>query len=700
MIKRGMLLSAMVLVCILASLALGGYTLRVNGVDIGESLILEVGQSVTIGVYSDSLTPVATEPTGASAYLKDGCWILGWDIPSYGSTRTTFTNMVVNTARTGPDGTGWTNTEPDDAVANIGWALGSTPVPVQTGIWWQCTFTANAAGAVKLGLGTYNPGYTVWTEFDKIDVTILPATPPSQTQLIAQWDGDHVAVINGNQVTNLWDQTVNGYHMDQGWEEPNNYRPLLVTNALNGHDVLDFNGGQFMEYNPVDPCDPKWTDAGNYTWFILLKRDYFNPTTPYTEDIFASMYQDTDPNTAGDQYGGWGNRVYDSMYGGQESRQVYSHVPSCNGKNGGFAEEYSQIWGAATPEWTVITGVWDDPNVVTVNHDVDGYSNYARDLTWFADQDNFSTNKLSTHLGCFLGMKWKYLAGGAYDYYFNGQIAEVRVYRGAMTPAQVADEVQAIRVKYGLESNPDCTDMTHLTALVENWLGGGYVTWEDDMSVDPKLDGDWAVRGTAGGYTMSGGKMILTSTAFSTLLDTKPRSNFDCQTDVTLDFRATSNTTKPGYEGIGLWVNVGDSDNPPYGNLLFEVHRTSTTAQEVRVWDTGQTPNVVLKSFSGFNTNMIHLDATIDLGAHTITVHSASDGTLTFTNQSFAFVESGTLTGYPWATIAALGEAGEVDYVRVHANKDLPAGVDRNGDCQVDLEDFAPLASLWNPPCN
>jgi hypothetical protein len=188
--------------------------------------------------------------------------------------------------------------------------------------------------------------------------------------------------------------------------------------------------------------------------------------------------------------------------------------------------------------------------------------------------------------------------------------------------------------------------------------------------------------------------MILGSGAWSTVLDTAPAFNFECKTDITVDFRSTSSSE---LRGVCLYVNVAGGSALPFGNLLFEVRRNTATTQDVRVWDAGT--NTLLETFSGFGLGMIHMEFTVDVNAGQISVHTVTDGVVN-NSGSMAFGLNGVTAGYPYVTFTTQGQSGEVDYVKIVATPDAVPSVDYVKDCKIDLADFADLASRYDPTCN
>lgn len=365
------------------------------------------------------------------------------------------------------------------------WALACFPkTGTSPGKWFSGDLLLTETGEISLELGYYEAGPpNIWHVQDTIIIQVQEGGQQAPDGLIAQWEGDFADIQDGNKVAALYDQSGNGADMrDRRWydNDANDFRPVIVPDALNGHDVVQFDGGQFLQYSKTDGSgETDWTDAQNYTWFIVANDLWPDswPAGTTKENVFSVCYDDVS-SAAGDQPGyllAWGSYI---TYGLWNDTDHWTRTFASAVDDLGFADERVQRWGVdpapGQSGWRVITGVWDadDENSVLMEGEIDMYSDYNKG----SDQPPYyydapSTDYLSGWVGAYLGASSHYALTTAPRFY-NGQIAEVRIYRNSLNTTQILTEVKNLRCKYGLENcEPDpCADMDDLRILAENWL--------------------------------------------------------------------------------------------------------------------------------------------------------------------------------------------------------------------------------------
>jgi hypothetical protein len=143
------------------------YYMTIDGVEYDE-YTMEVGESVTIGVWSTDTAVPSGEPTPWSAYLLNN-----WLVTTYPTDLSTLTDLVIHWDKAGSMATGWANADPYDYMVNMGYSLGSTPQPVSAGLWYEMTLTCLGEGDVWVGLGWYDTAWT-WTGYDAVTIYQVP----------------------------------------------------------------------------------------------------------------------------------------------------------------------------------------------------------------------------------------------------------------------------------------------------------------------------------------------------------------------------------------------------------------------------------------------------------------------------------------------------------------------------------------------
>lgn len=461
--KRALMIA--LLLCIAVSQANASYYLLWNGQDLDEVWI-NPGETATITVCSTDLTPPGPDAYWGAGAFQLACWDPNVNL---------FNPQILPAAGTAY---AYAYGAPYEGAIQY-WPLTTATTP---GAWVTADFTCYASTAdVLVDMFWYEPG----TLKNKLQDRIAVHQRPEPDLLMVQWEGDYVTVVDNNRISFVYDRSNNGYHLHNGqWQNPScpiDYRPTLVAGALNGHSAIQFDGGQFLEYsNLIDQNDSDWNLAGRCTWFAVVNQFYPSswPTVENSEwqYILSDCYGEIDPLQEGDQsdyYGTWGIRSKATVLL-DDTRSFSTSVMAAKPDNGLSGDSYAEeVIDVCNPSgfqsgWRIISGVWDNgPNTVTIDGQIDGRNDYQKG-TQGSLGDTGSTTKITNLIGTYLGARSYAAVSGGKPGYFQGQIAEVRIYRGAMDPNQINQEIHTLRSKYGLEIS--CSDMVTLKQLANDWL--------------------------------------------------------------------------------------------------------------------------------------------------------------------------------------------------------------------------------------
>lgn len=372
----------------------------------------------------------------------------------------------------------------------------TAPAPAAAGIWFTATYLAKAEGDSELQLGWYDPNQA-WVKAVSVVIHQLPP-PLSDGALLAQWESDYAGTLEDNKVMFVPDRSANGFHLYNGMGQiPSNtsdYRPTLVRDAINGHAVMQFDGRHYLESSDgIDSANVRWNVAGRVSWFVVMNQ-FYPAVWPSNQQqyVLSACYSDIDPVQAGlqtDIYGTWGVRSRFGFSGTERAADisVMAARPGNWQSGNDYAEEItkSAINPAAMQSgWHVITGVWDNsPHPVTVDGQIDGFSLYQKGIP--SESNDFGTTpEIDGLIGLFLGVRSRAAVLQDTGDFFRGQIAEVRIYNGALDPQRIESEIRDLRCKYGMEVC--CSDEITMLSLAEEWLS--QMPLEMDFSDDQRVD--------------------------------------------------------------------------------------------------------------------------------------------------------------------------------------------------------------------
>ena len=262
--------------------------------------------------------------------------------------------------------------------------------------------------------------------------------------LIAQFDGSQVTTTNGTEVVEWSNQA--GFENAKGLGDSSTF-PLAVPTVMpNGttRTVIDFDGS--------NDCLTMGSDTNNYdgnsfTWIIVYKN---GDTNQNGKALLANTYQytygttETGNNPVWQTFANSGNNVY----------------VATRDSTGGFK---GRSTGSGTSdEWHVMTGKWN------------GSSLYAYLDGSYLGSSSGATADPTGHIRTRIGSG----SSGTPGAFFNGQIAEVRIYNEVLDDSTREAVEEDLMNKY-IIIDPDMvafydgTSLVESNGLVESWNNQG-----------------------------------------------------------------------------------------------------------------------------------------------------------------------------------------------------------------------------------
>lgn len=274
---------------------------------------------------------------------------------------------------------------------------------------------------------------TAWAQSD------LPIT----TNLLVHLNGENVVTDSNSLVSEWTDLTGNGHNAIQ---PDGAKRPAVVADGANSgttaYDCLDFSDLKAM----VIPPDSAFEQDG-FTWFIV--------------------YQDTDTsNYAGLLWSGYtmpGFTIQDRVWGTyHENDTIACHARNSAGSWTGEAGDTNDGiigWNLAIGKWeTPQAGVADSGEVNTYINPLTTSKPSLADAWVDADdpESNFGVGDytgpvgLTNHWGTAIGANLSEAPNPDYNFsrHFEGQIAEIAIYSGGLSNAQIVAIADHLKQKY------------------------------------------------------------------------------------------------------------------------------------------------------------------------------------------------------------------------------------------------------------
>lgn len=249
-------------------------------------------------------------------------------------------------------------------------------------------------------------------------------TSPKDISGLTLWlNADAISgVANGGSVATWADGSGNGYDYTKTGEDN---QPVYVASGLNGHAVVHFSGAQTL-YNSA-----------------------FNPSTAFT--LFAvAKYNDT---------GSQNTNANNAYFGGGAQRMAFGVYTG----TGDSPAPKQSFWAWAPNEWSTYGqagSVDTKTNVhayVIAGTDETSWSWYKNGVKTGAAAETAGT-PLAYNSGTYVG--WSGLGLEAW----NGDIAELLVYQGALTESQIGQVNTYLQNKYVATPEP-CSIVLFITAV-------------------------------------------------------------------------------------------------------------------------------------------------------------------------------------------------------------------------------------------
>lgn len=246
--------------------------------------------------------------------------------------------------------------------------------------------------------------------------------------LFLRLDGSSVT-LDGSSVT-AWSNLVSGTGVSQGFVQADAAkRPTLITNALNGYAVINFDGSNDYLENVSDSAwDWDWdsdpADAARWTTFFVFQSDADQQLDSNRQHLMRSAYADIQEGSVIRTHDeAWGAWLYknDCKVHGRTSAGAYSEVVTNN--------------AFKAYDWNVLAGRLESAATPTLTLSLNG---------GFVSNANSVTRQMTGHVRSRIGA----LGTAAGGQCFNGRLAEVIVYKEALSDSQIAEVNAYLFEKY------------------------------------------------------------------------------------------------------------------------------------------------------------------------------------------------------------------------------------------------------------
>lgn len=325
------------------------------------------------------------------------------------------------------------------------------------------------------------------------------ATPPVTDGLFLHLNGSS-AVVDSQGRVGTWTNLVAGAGVSGDLTQPTDWRKPTLSVAVNGLRTLKFNrlAGQHL----FVAGDPVWNrDSGSeWTTFVAFAPSSIS-TTDAARDLFCAGYQNFDGSANNLGNAATALRIFLRAVNG--GRYVTTQGRTSSGT---FLWSQVNADHMAVGKWEIACGRWSSSaKTITMDRTNRVYAVGAK------SSNQSITDRLANHIYTTIGAEINH-SGGAGNYY-DGEIAEVLVYRRALSDAE--------------------------TAQVQDWLAERYVRcvigpYENDLALHCRMDdkdarrgttspppalstadGDWTVRSTTNNhaFTASGSRGAVVSSA-------------------------------------------------------------------------------------------------------------------------------------------------------------------------------------------
>ena len=287
--------------------------------------------------------------------------------------------------------------------------------------------------------------------------------------LILRLDASDVE-LNGSNVSNWNNQAVGPVVSADFIQTDNAAQPTLVSNALNGHPVLEFDGTSDYFFNLTDSAwEWNWdatsnaVDAARWTVFCVCKPD----VNTGNRFLLRSAYSDVAEGASTyENLATWGVWMDDDDYS-VHGRQV-----------NGISWVDARWLNTVDFNWHIVGGVIQNTNNPSITLLRDG------DVKGTTDVD--TTRQMNGHIRSRIGASTTYPTANEF---FDGQIAEVLVYKEVLSNEDMEEVNRYLTLKYNF-----CDQFE--TNLVLHCRMDNKQVNRDGVKPPPALttdDGEWTV---------------------------------------------------------------------------------------------------------------------------------------------------------------------------------------------------------------
>ncbi|MDD2600434.1 MAG: hypothetical protein PHO37_14625 [Kiritimatiellae bacterium] len=287
--------------------------------------------------------------------------------------------------------------------------------------------------------------------------------------LLLRLDGSDVT-LSGSKVSHWHNQAVGPVVSADFVQSASAAQPTLVQNVLNGHPVLKFNGSSDHLFNLSDStwdwnydATTNMVDAARWTMFFVCKPD----VKTGSRLLFRSGYSDIREGTESvANTGAWGVYFNNATY--------YIH-----GRNTAGNWVDANWPNNVETEWQILGGV--------IQNTTDPAITFFRDGDLKASTNNDTTRQMSGHIRTRIGAS---SSNPTANEFFNGQLAEVLIYKEVLTAAEIEEVNRYLTFKYGIYDK-------YATNLVLHCRMDNKQVIQNGVKPPPALttaDGDWIVK--------------------------------------------------------------------------------------------------------------------------------------------------------------------------------------------------------------
>jgi len=303
-------------------------------------------------------------------------------------------------------------------------------------------------------------------------VSVLNAAElPITTNLILRLDGSDVTESGG--LVSSWNNQATGTVVSSDFTQSTaSAKPTLISDAIAGHAALSFDGAADYLENAADSAwnwdyDSNPDNAARWTTFVVFKTDLVTPNGGNSrQHLLRTGYSDlqegagTTANTAV-----WGSWLYENDYKVHGRNSSVSYVDA--------------VWSDAveTGSWHVVAGRLQNVIDPSITLFVDGVLR--------ASQTNNITRQMNGHTLSRIGCS----SAGLIEK-FDGMIAEILVYKEALTDDEIYQVNRYLQLKYTPTTTLDDGLVLHCP------MDNKYVN-RNGVNPPPALttaDGNWTVE--------------------------------------------------------------------------------------------------------------------------------------------------------------------------------------------------------------